>query len=269
MQLIDEALVHEAIRYQAAYRAEVRQNHHRSIPGPLVAELLRYIEGSMEGVTQNELERMLLSSDTARTARLDGDNLGAQWRAYVSHRGRDAHEKREWRAWYGKYGKKEAIRQLAVTDPFLIQEPPLPSLDSDEDQRRAESPMRPPMRGLPQDGRPMNFHKMRGILARWTAALTQRAIEQVARLPDEEQPAALVRSLQRVQMRLHPIAGMVNAWEAANELLAGGVWLNTPDDLPADFSIAVAGIEAREARKQQELIAYWEKRFPGLLSSVP
>jgi len=74
MPPIDEALVFEAIRYQAAYRAEARQNHHRSIPGPLVAELLRYIEGSMEGVTQSELELQLLSSRTARTTRLDGDN---------------------------------------------------------------------------------------------------------------------------------------------------------------------------------------------------
>lgn len=188
MQPIDQALVFEAIRYQAAYRAEARQNHHRSIPGPLVAELLRYIEGSMEGVTQSELELLLLSSRTARTTRLDGDNLGAQWRAYVAHRGRDVHEKKEWRNWYGKYGKKEAIRQLAVTDPFLIQEPPLPPLDSDEDQSAAELPARPQMRGLPQDGRPMNFHKMRDILARWTAALMQRAIEQVACLPDEEHP---------------------------------------------------------------------------------
>lgn len=269
MQPIDEALVFEAIRYQAAYRAEARQNHHRSIPGPLVAELLRYIEGSMEGVTQSELELLLLSSRTARTTRLDGDNLGAQWRAYVAHRGRDAHEKREWRTWYGKYGKKEAIRQLAVTDPFLIQAPPLPPLDSDEDQNPAELPARPQMRGLPQDGRPMKFHKMRDILARWTAALMQRAIEQVACLPDEERTRALVRSLQRVQMRLHPIVEMVNAWEAANVLLAGGIWLETPDDLPADFSTALAGVEAREARKQQELVAYWEKRFPTLLNSIP
>ncbi|MBU0915577.1 hypothetical protein [Aquabacterium parvum] len=269
MQPIDQALVFEAIRYQAAYRAEARQNHHRSIPGPLVAELLRYIEGSMEGVTQSELELLLLSSRTARTTRLDGDNLGAQWRAYVAHRGRDVHEKKEWRNWYGKYGKKEAIRQLAVTDPFLIQEPPLPPLDSDEDQSAAELPARPQMRGLPQDGRPMNFHKMRDILARWTAALMQRAIEQVACLPDEEQPPALVRSLQRVQMRLHPIVGMVNAWEAANELLSNGILLDTPNDLPADFSAALDGVEARETHKQQELVAYWEKRLPALMSRIP
>ncbi|MDS4014718.1 MAG: hypothetical protein RKP46_10230, partial [Candidatus Accumulibacter sp.] len=99
MPPIDEALVFEAIRYQAAYRAEARQNHHRSIPGPLVAELLRYIEGSMEGITQSELELLLLSSRTARTTRLDGDNLGAQWRAYVAHRGRDVHEKKESALW--------------------------------------------------------------------------------------------------------------------------------------------------------------------------
>ncbi|MDD3326594.1 MAG: hypothetical protein PHW25_05845 [Zoogloea sp.] len=269
MQPIDEALLFEAIRYQAAYRAEARQNHHRSIPGPLVAELLRYIEGSMEGVTQSELELLLLSSRTARTTRLDGDNLGAQWRAYVAHRGRDDQEKREWRTWYGKYGKKEAIRQLNVTDPFLMQEPPLPPLDSDEDHSPADLPARPPMRGLPQDGRPMKFHKMRDILARWTAALMQRAIEQAARLPDEAQTHALVRSSQRVQMRLHPILEMVNAWEAANELLASGIWLETPDALPADFSTALAGVEAREARKQQELVAYWEKRFPTLLNGIP
>ncbi|GLS04828.1 hypothetical protein GCM10007860_19760 [Chitiniphilus shinanonensis] len=115
----------------------------------------------------------------------------------------------------------------------------------------------------------MKFHKMRDILARWTAALMQRAIEQVACLPDEERTRALVRSLQRVQMRLHPIVEMVNAWEAANELLAGGIRLETPNDLPADFSIALAGVEAREARKQQELVAYWERRFPTLLNSIP
>ena len=125
------------------------------------------------------------------------------------------------------------------------------------------------MRGLPQDGRPMKFHKMRDILARWTAALMQRAIEQVACLPDEERTRALVRSLQRVQMRLHPIVEMVNAWEAANELLAGGIWLDTLDDLPADFFTALAGVKAREARKQQELVAYWERRFPTLLNSIP
>ena len=269
MQPIDEALVYEAIRYQAAYRAEARQNHHRSIPGPLVAELLRYIEGSMEGVTQSELELLLLSSRTARTKRLDGDNLGAQWRAYVAHRGRDVHERKEWRTWYGKYGKKEVIRKLAVTDPFLIQMPPLSSMNSDKEQSRPDLPTRPQMRGLPQDGRPMNFHKMRSILARWMAALTQRAIEQVACLPDEERPPALLRSLQRVQMRLHPILQMVNAWQAANELLASGILLDTPNDLPTDFSAALADVEARETYKQQGLVAYWEKRFPALLSRIP
>ena len=115
----------------------------------------------------------------------------------------------------------------------------------------------------------MNFHKMRDILARWTAALMQRAIEQVACLPDEEQPPALVRSLQRVQMRLHPIVGMVNAWEAANELLSNGILLDTPNDLPADFSAALDGVEARETHKQQELVAYWEKRLPALMSRIP
>lgn len=65
------------------------------------------------------------------------------------------------------------------------------------------------------------------------------------------------------------VVEMVNAWEAANELLAGGIWLDTPDDLPADFFTALAGVEAREARKQQELVAYWEKRFPTLMNSIP
>jgi hypothetical protein len=266
MQPIDEALVFEAIRYQAAYRAKVRRNHHKSIPGPLVAEVFRYIEGSMEGVTQRELELLLLSSRTSRTARLDGDNLGAQWRAYVAHRGRDSQEKKEWRAWYGKYGKKEAIRQSYDIDPFCIQQPPLPLVDFEEGHGAPEHPSRPLMRGLPQDGRPMTFHKMRNILSRWEATLTQRAIEQVSCWRQAEQVQSLVKMLYRVQMRLRSIVEIVNGWEAANQLLASEIWMSESGNNPVEFYEAFARVADHYERKQKEVVEYWTKRFPGLFS---
>lgn len=110
----DDAQFLEDLRYGQALLNEGRSRLHRSIPGALVAEVLRHIENSMAGTSQYELERMLLGSD----------HSGAEWRAYVAHRHRCVTEKRLWRTWYGRHGKKDTIPPGPAEDVFGIQTPP-------------------------------------------------------------------------------------------------------------------------------------------------
>ena len=113
MSQVDDAYVFEAIRYQEAYRAEGRRKHHQSVPGPLVAELLRYIENSIEGATQEILENELLVGGV-----FGGGHRGAKWRAYVTRRDRDDDEKQAWRKWHDS--KREKNRGVD-DDPFVVQ----------------------------------------------------------------------------------------------------------------------------------------------------
>lgn len=254
MQQVDEAVVFQAVRYQEAYRAEGRRNHHRIVPGSLVAELLRYIENSLPDKTQRELELDVLVSESEK-----GGNDGAQWRAYVAHRERDCDEKKVWRAWYGKYGQKDGLRLSVNDDPFAIQTLPLPVLDADEALIPPASQLsRPLMRGLPQDGKPMKFETIRDVIKRWAAIIIQQSFKQAACLDEADMTHCLAKSLLRVHMCLHPILTTINVWEAANQALACEVMLNVSDVPPLEFTKALAEITEREERKQQKLIDYWE-----------
>jgi len=178
--LTDETLLHEAMYYQDLFLAEKRANHHKSIPGPLVAELLRQIEGTMDGVTQVELEELFLSPGTARSR---GDNSGANWRNYTGHRNRDAVERKEWRNWYGRYGRRDKLQAPKAPDPFLFQ--PLEPSSAEEGQQEFKftTDILPPLqRGLPQDGRPMSFSKMRDIIHRWSIARIDLEVKNSASL---------------------------------------------------------------------------------------
>ena len=259
MPEIDVAMLDQAMRYQKAYLESGRTNHHRSIPGPLVAEILRYVENSMAGRSQNEIERILLGSDS----------LGAHWRAHVAHRNRTAEEKKEWRIWYGRYGEKDVFRLKVSTDPFFRQAPPL---SKTEPNRMAEEiptiVSTPLMRGLPNDGRPISFSKMRGVLGKWSVFLAKGVIDQAADLADDHRTQFLVRRLGRVKMISETILSLVDVWETANQMLAIGLHLSETDGLPCEFIAALEAIKKRDEVKQKAQIEWAEEWFPNQLNGL-
>ncbi|SDQ40310.1 hypothetical protein SAMN05216597_0056 [Pseudomonas cannabina] len=129
------------MRYLEIYRDQGRSRCDRIVPGPLVAEILRYIENSLAGRSQYDLEQMLLGTN----------QLGAQWRAYVAHPRRDAEERKAWRTWYGRYGFKNSISEQRAADPFAIQPPPLPQLDEGESEIPRETLIYSKAQLLPPD----------------------------------------------------------------------------------------------------------------------
>jgi len=111
MQPVDDAYIFEAVRYLEAYQAEERQNLHKSVPGPLVAELFWYIESSLDGVKQEDLECRLLA--VVKKGLRDKESA-SEWRAYAPNPGRNSDEISVWRRWRHGHGKKKGIRASLI-----------------------------------------------------------------------------------------------------------------------------------------------------------
>ncbi|SDQ47188.1 hypothetical protein SAMN04490192_1360 [Pseudomonas lundensis] len=204
------AILQNGMRYLEIYRDQGRSRCDRIVPGPLVAEILRYIENSLAGHSQYDLEQMLLGTN----------QLGAQWRAYVAHPRRDAKERKAWRTWYGRHGFKNSISEQRAADPFAIQPPPLPQLDEGESEipRPGTEQPRPLMRALPNDGRSMTFHLLREVIRRWSTIIVERYLaESISQ--DWRNTSDAERTLSRHITSLMTIRTSLNAWEAAYELL--------------------------------------------------
>lgn len=249
----DDARFLEGLRYGQALLNEGRSRLHKSVPGALVAEVLRHIEISMAGTSQYELERMLLETDHA----------GAEWRAYVAHRHRSATEKRLWRTWYGRHGKKNAIPPCQADDAFGIQAPPLPPTEAIPIPPTSE-PNRPLMKALPHDGRAMSFGLLREIVKRWSAILIQKALENAAGIDEQNRGRQLTRTLLRHEMVLMPLWSQINAWEAFCEVLSSGESFALLDAAKQSFFSALEGIEQREHTKLMASYATLRKRYPEL-----
>ncbi|NVZ72588.1 MULTISPECIES: hypothetical protein [Pseudomonas] len=205
-----DAILQNGLRYLKIYRDQGRSRCDRIVPGQLVAEILRYIENSMAGRSQYDLEHMLLGTN----------QLGAQWRAYVAHPRRDAEERKAWRTWYGRHGCKNSVSEQRTEDPFAIQPPPLPQLDEGEVEISLleTEPPRPLMRALPYDGRSMTFHLLREVIRRWSTTVVARYLaESTSQRCDNASDAE--RALSRHTTSLVTIRTSLNAWEAAYELL--------------------------------------------------
>ena len=251
----DDARFLEGLRYGQALLNEGRSRLHKSVPGALVAEVLRHIENSMAGTSQYELERMLLGSDHA----------GAEWRAYVAHRHRSVTEKRLWRTWYGRHGKKDTIPPRPVEDAFGIQAPPLPPTEAAPPMPPPSEPNRPLMKALPHDGRAMSFGLLREIVKRWSAILIQKTLEDAARINDEQNRGRqLVRALLRHEMVLMPLWSQINAWEAFCEVLPSGESFALLDAAKQSFFSALEAIEQREHTRLMASYAALRKRYPEL-----
>lgn len=251
----NDAWFYQGLGYLQALADEGRSRIQCSIPGALVAEILRYIENSMPGTTQRELEIILLRKD----------HEGAEWRAYVAHRRRSVTEKRLWRTWYGRYGKKDAIYQWQARqaeDAFSIQPPPT------EDSPPIRPPYdlnRPIMKGLPQDGRGMSFEKMREILKRWNAIIIQRELEKVEEIKEEKiRGQQLLRALFRHEMGSSALVSQINSWEAIYVFMSSGQSCTSLDAVKQSFFSAREVIVQRENAKVMASLAALKMRYPDL-----
>lgn len=250
-----DAWFYQGLDYLQALADEGRSRIQCSIPGALVADILRYIENSMPGTTQRELELILLLKDHG----------GAAWRAYVAHRRRSVTEKREWRTWYGRYGKKDAIYQWQARqaeDAFSIQPPPT------EDSPPIRPPYdlnRPIMKGLPQDGRGMSFKKMRDLINRWNAIIIQRELKKVEEIKEEKiRGKQLLRALIRHEMGSSALVSQINSWEAIYEFLSSGQSYTSLDAVKQSFFSAREVIVQRENAKVMASLAALKMRYPEL-----
>lgn len=111
------------------------------------------------------------------------------------------------------------------------------------------------MKALPHDGRAMSFGLLREIVKRWSAILIQKALEDAARINDEQNRGRqLARALLRHEMVLMPLWSQINAWEAFCEVLSSG----------ESFSSALEAIEQREHTRLMASYAALRKRYPEL-----
>ncbi|EMR0626283.1 TPA: hypothetical protein VDV93_005277 [Pseudomonas aeruginosa] len=125
------------------------------------------------------------------------------------------------------------------------------------------------MKALPHDGRAMSFGLLREIVKRWSAILIQKALEDAARINDEQNRGRqLVRALLRHEMVLMPLWSQVNAWEAFCEVLPSGKCFALLDAAKQSFFSALEAIEQREHAKLMASYATLRKRYPELEISL-
>jgi|SRR5476649_410002 len=248
-----DAILQNGLRYLKIYQDQGRSRCDRIVPGQLVAEILRYIENSMAGRSQYDLEHMLLGTN----------QLGAQWRAYVAHPRRDADERKAWRTWYGRHGCKNSVSEQRTEDPFAIQPPPLPQLDEREVEVSLleTEPPRPLMRALPNDGRSMTFHLLREVIRRWSTTVVARYLaESTSQGCGNGSDAG--QALSRHTTSLATIRTSLNAWEAAYEVL-------TSSDCPESIVFETEFFKRfrRLEKRDQERDPY--SRSAGMHSAEP
>lgn len=207
-------------RYAAALLAEGRvrlRDRVPSVPGALVAQTLWWIEGALPHFSRGRLEVELLELNSLK---------GAGWRRYTTARSRGTAESLCWRGWadtrrqVARYHKNidaaadswsgysifaSFLARYFVSPNFTIRdvgEYHLPAID------------KPLLKGMPGDGAPMTFSKLRRIVVRAQVLLVEYAAQRASN--DAEK---LEKLLWNQSIAVLSLLETIDAWEACHATL--------------------------------------------------